>query len=586
MLINFNSLIRLRFQSLINGLSKKRRIIFYFTKGNERLVWKLTFLTFFSGFVDMVSVASVLPVLQAGMDSLDTATSIAGKESHLSLGINFVATNLSLSPLVAAGLFLVIISTLTFAFKIYYAHFSQVVANRIMTEHKQKLFNLISKADYAQFILFGRGELVHLYTISANGISITIDYLTRLFSQIITVLFLLILMFLTVPKFIVPIIIIGLFYSIFSRIFIKNYVEKGSLQLNQLKSNELHILNEFIAGSKPIRLSGGSMKWQEKITKNLLLSSKFAIRIFLGFSAPSILMQFILGISISVLALYMSRLSSSEIITFVPAIGVFVLAASRLNSAISSASNSYSAIINHFPQITNIYDFLKKTREVNDLGAIVKKEFIDNIRFEDVSFVYDGRNIPVLSNFSMEIKKGHRIGIVGASGAGKSTILNLLLRLFEPKKGFLSIDNQPIRNIRLEDYYGLFSMVSQDSFLLHDSIIENICFGSQFTLEQVLEAAKLADANDFIQSFPNSYQTIVGDNGVQLSGGQRQRIAIARAVIRKPQILILDEPTSALDSSTEKKIMETINNLDIDLTIIMITHNRELLSHFDQVIEL
>ena len=217
--------------------------------------------------------------------------------------------------------------------------------------------------------------------------------------------------------------------------------------------------------------------------------------------------------------------------------------------------------------------------------SISKTDFKNEISFNNVSFGYEKEN--VLKNINFSIKKGQTIAIVGSSGSGKSTIINLLSRLYDIENGEIKIDNINIKDIKLSDLRRLISLVFQDSILFNDSILNNIRIGKiDATKEEVTEAAKIANAHDFIKNINLNYNYNIGDKGDNLSGGEKQRICIARAIIRRPEILILDEATSSLDNISEKNVQAAINNVIKNRTCLIIAHRISTIKNADKIIVL
>ena len=211
------------------------------------------------------------------------------------------------------------------------------------------------------------------------------------------------------------------------------------------------------------------------------------------------------------------------------------------------------------------------------------KDFSDKISFEAVGFDYvKGRS--VLKEVSFDIPKGKTIALVGASGGGKSTLADLLPRFYDPSKGKITLDGVNLKNIALDDLRGLMGIVTQESVLFNDTILNNIAFGTEATLEEVQAAAMIANAHDFIVAGPDGYETVIGDRGSKLSGGQRQRISIARAVLKNPPILILDEATSALDNESEKLVQEALGHLMENRTVLVIAHRLSTIQHADLIL--
>ncbi|HVV44165.1 MAG TPA: ABC transporter ATP-binding protein, partial [Bryobacteraceae bacterium] len=208
------------------------------------------------------------------------------------------------------------------------------------------------------------------------------------------------------------------------------------------------------------------------------------------------------------------------------------------------------------------------------------------VRFENVSFSYDGKH-PVLSDVNLVVPAGTRAGIQGKTGAGKSTLMSLLTRFYDVSGGRILLDGVDIREFRLSDFRDQFGIVLQDAVLFSTTVAENICYGrNKATEEEIVRAAQLANAHDFIVNLPDGYNTLVGERGMRLSGGERQRIALARAFLRDAPILILDEPTSALDMKTEAAILEALERLMAGRTTFVIAHRLGTLDGCDMQLEM
>ena len=213
--------------------------------------------------------------------------------------------------------------------------------------------------------------------------------------------------------------------------------------------------------------------------------------------------------------------------------------------------------------------------------------FEDKISFENVSFRYPDGTKMILDGVNLEIPKGKTIAIVGASGAGKTTLVDLIPRFYDPVDGVIKIDGTPIKDVRIQDIRNLIGNVNQESILFNDTIFNNIAFGVEnATLESVIEAAKIANAHEFIMEKEGGYQFVIGDRGVKLSGGQRQRISIARAVLKNPPILILDEATASLDTESEKTVQEALDRLMSSRTTVAIAHRLSTIRNADEIIVL
>jgi ATP-binding cassette subfamily B protein len=295
--------------------------------------------------------------------------------------------------------------------------------------------------------------------------------------------------------------------------------------------------------------------------------------------------QFIATLSLQVgLIAYAARLWMEGGIS----VGSFAMVASLLLLVINDVRNLSRRFLEFFEYIGNVTDgvgVIIRPHEITDLpGASELKVREGEIRFEDVHFTY-GKGMDVFRGLNLTIRPGERVGLVGFSGSGKSTFLNLILRLYEIQKGRILIDGQDIRNVTQDSLRRAISMISQDPMLFHRSLLENVRYGSLDATEaEVQDAALRAHAHEFISSLPDGYNSLVGERGVRLSGGQRQRIAIARAVLKNAPVFFLDEATSSLDSVTERQIQDSIENLMRGRTAIVIAHRLSTIAHLDRIV--
>jgi ATP-binding cassette, subfamily B, bacterial MsbA len=253
----------------------------------------------------------------------------------------------------------------------------------------------------------------------------------------------------------------------------------------------------------------------------------------------------------------------------------------RPAKAISDAFSTVQRGIASSERILKLIDTVPAIQDATD--AVDIQDFNQEIEFRNVSFSYEtGRK--VLDNISFKIQKGKTVALVGTSGGGKSTIADLVPRFYDPTEGQILLDGVDIKHIKIQSLTKQIGIVTQESILFNDTVFNNITFGSQATENQVIEAAKVANAHNFVSQLQDGYQTTIGDRGGRLSGGQRQRLSIARAVLKNPPILILDEATSALDTESEKLVQEALTHLMQNRTTLVIAHRLSTIQHADEIL--
>ena len=277
----------------------------------------------------------------------------------------------------------------------------------------------------------------------------------------------------------------------------------------------------------------------------------------------------------------LGELSPGSVVGYVTALLMLAQPARALGTFNTVAQEALSALTRIYHQL-NIVPQVKTINHAQKL--IIKKNNAPSISFENVSFGYDPK-LPVLSNINFFIKPCSKVAIVGQSGAGKSTIINLISRFFDPLSGHIFIDNQDIRKVNIFSLRNKIALVSQETIIYNKNFLENIRFGNlEATEEQIIEASKIAGIDKFIQSTLDGYNTVLGESGNKLSGGQRQRISISRAILKNAPILLLDEATSSLDAETEKEINRSLEKITKDKTTITIAHKLSTVVNSDQII--
>jgi ATP-binding cassette subfamily B protein/subfamily B ATP-binding cassette protein MsbA len=269
---------------------------------------------------------------------------------------------------------------------------------------------------------------------------------------------------------------------------------------------------------------------------------------------------------------------------------MFLAYLAALLGPIATLASSATALQNSLSGLDRVLDILAEPPEMpNRPGAITvtREQVAGRITVENLSFTYAGTTTPVLHEINLDVQPGEIVALVGPSGAGKTTLCNLIARFYDPTSGAIKLDGIDLRDITLESYRRLLGIVEQDTFLFDGTLAQNIAYGRRgATMEQVIHAAQLANADEFITKLKDSYDTLIGERGVKLSGGQRQRLTIARAILADPRILILDEATSNLDTESERLIQGSLHMLMAGRTSFVIAHRLSTIAHADKIIVL
>lgn len=570
-----------------NKLKNATKLVIYFLRPKLFLAVMLTLLTLFLGFLEMLNVLAIFPVLVAGMQNLTSEKDGAGSSNELMGGLEYLSNVFGISLLALSSALLLLVAIFTFLFKIFYTWYEQRLISELLLIHKRRIFNTLENTSFEFINKIHRGRFNQLNSVSIEAVGILLDYVAKFFSQLITLVLLLILMGKGGLELLVVLASIGFLYFFVVKHVSKKNIQECSREIHEARISESNILNEVFTGVQTIINYGAMSFWRKKFDFVSRSLKEKTIKIHIGYVLPGALLQLIMGVGLASFGFYMGSLSAESIFQMVPIMGVFIIAISRTNSALSALVNSYTAIVGHYPAAKNLYQYMHSCEDSHvEKFGIKFIRFSNELRLNNVGFFYRDKRSNVLTDFNMSILKGEIVALIGRSGSGKSTVINLLMRNFEPSSGQIYMDNIDIRDIEIGCYRSNFAVVSQDAFLVQGSVADNIRFGSSFSDREIIDALRNADALTFVSALPFGVDTIIGEGGAQLSGGQKQRLSLARALLRNPEILILDEPSSALDREAEKSIFESTKKISSGRTILIITHSAALAQMCDRIINL
>ncbi|MFC2112624.1 ABC transporter ATP-binding protein [Bacteroidota bacterium] len=487
--------------------------------------------------------------------------------------------------LMMVSVLVVILAMLKTGFKFLANYYITPVRVGVVKDIRNKVYNKTLRLPMSYFSESRKGDLMARVGMDVNEIELSVmSSLEMIFRDPITIIVFLISMF--VMSF--QLTIFALVLLPFSGLLIgrigKN-LRKESRKLQGQQGTLLSILEETLTGMRIVKAFNGEKKMIRKfsglnqdytntITKvyrRRFLASPMSE--FLG----TVVMMILMYIGGTIVLNQTSPLDPESFIAYLIVFSQIITPAKSFSTGYYNIQKGMAA----FERVEQILDTKIIIKDIPDAQAVL--DFETEIEYRDVSFAYDTE--PVLKNIELKIEKGKTLAIVGKSGSGKSTLVDLLPRFIDPVEGAILINGKDIKSYKITDLRNLMGIVSQQSILFNDSFYNNIAFGlDKVNPEDVMKAAKIANAHDFIMETEKDYQTNVGDAGSKLSGGQKQRISIARALLKNPPILILDEATSSLDTESEKYVQEAIENLMKNRTSIVIAHRLSTVKYADEII--
>jgi subfamily B ATP-binding cassette protein MsbA len=457
----------------------------------------------------------------------------------------------------------------------------QWVSNKVVTDIRGQLFNKMVRLSMDFFNRMRSGFLISRITNETRVVQMALTAVSSdIFKQPITIIGAISVLLLMDWKFTVVTLI--LFPTCLLPLRIYGRRARKALRGQFEGMGEMVVtMQETFAGIRVIKSFAREAHQEKEFKRSNQLQFSQMMRIIRSMEATGPLVETIaaLGIGLALLYVYAANLSAGRFFGLIT--GIFIL-----YDPIKTLSKIQIVMQQSIAATTAIFALLDSEPTVQDApNAVALSSWQGRIDFENVTFRYANTVTDAVSNLTLRIQPGKTHALVGASGAGKSTILSLILRLYDPTSGAVKIDGHDLRSVTQKSLREQIGLVTQETFLFHDTIFNNIRFGRlDATPEEVREAAKAAYAHDFIMAQPKGYQTVIGDKGCLLSGGQQQRLAIARAVLKNAPILLLDEATSSLDSESEQQIQKALAKLAAGRTVIAIAHRLSTVLSADQII--
>ncbi|MGE3591184.1 MAG: ABC transporter ATP-binding protein, partial [Arcobacter sp.] len=558
---------------LLNSHEKKRAL-------------QLLFLMILMAFLEVLGLGSIMPFLSV----LGNPEAIETNEY-----LNAVYTYLSFenkdSFLMFLGLFalLMLLSSAVVRSMTSYAKFR--FSNLRRHSLGQKLLRKYLHQPYS-FFLSRNSSDVSKVILSETDLAINQAILPALNLLTYSILSLALIGFLVVVDPMLALILATIFggFYIVMYMTVRKYLGKIGQKRNRANTQRFKITSETIGGIKDLKVLGREKIYLDSFTKPSYEFSHYNSTNQTLSEVPQFLVEVIAFGALLAMAMYALASDGSDIGTLLPVLGLYALGSLKLKPAVNNIYKSIASMKFGASSVDNIINDLKDSEQnieiKNDQQRLILKE---SLSLKDIVFSYQNTSTPALQNINIDIKANTTVGIIGTTGAGKSTLVDMILGLLQPTSGEIKVDTQQLNKDNIRQWQNSIGYVPQSIFLADDTIASNIAFGIEkddIDMTQVEKVAKMAQVHEFVSKQDNGYDTIIGERGVRLSGGQRQRLGIARALYHNPELLVLDEATSALDNHTEAEVMKAIDNMSGSKTIIMIAHRLSTVERCDKIIKL
>uniref|UniRef100_UPI00404730FB ABC transporter ATP-binding protein n=1 Tax=Aliarcobacter sp. TaxID=2321116 RepID=UPI00404730FB len=383
--------------------------------------------------------------------------------------------------------------------------------------------------------------------------------------------------------------ILGGFYTVMY-LTVRKYLSKIGKKRNEANGYRFKITSETIGGIKELKVLGREKIYLDSFNKPSYEFSHYQSITSTLVEVPQFLVEVVAFGTLLIMAMYLLASDGKQADTFLPILGLYAMGVLKLKPAVNIIYKSLATMKFGAVAIDNITEDLNDSDQTIELKNNHKRLTVkESFNLKNIAYSYPNTSTPALKNINIDIKANTTVGIIGTTGAGKSTLVDMILGLLQPTNGEITVDTKLLNKDNIRQWQNSIGYVPQSIFLADDTIASNIAFGIEkddIDMIQVEKVAKMAQVHEFVAKQENSYDTIIGERGVRLSGGQRQRLGIARALYHNPELLVLDEATSALDNETEAEVMKAIDNMSGSKTIIMIAHRLSTVERCDKIIKL
>tara|TARA_B110000902_G_scaffold267188_1_gene358955 strand:+ start:10342 stop:12156 length:1815 start_codon:yes stop_codon:yes gene_type:complete len=546
-------------------------IIVFFMKRHIKIYSLLAMLGLVIGLLEGLNLVVFLPMLN---NLVGASPPAHNAESGVLLG--FVNTILHYIPIkdgfLAAGSLFLFLTILKGVLSLLHEYMAAHASGAILKQYRQELINRYKNASLSFFDTERAGGLLYNLNMPPIMLSKLLYMMPRAFIDFLRFFFVMVVLFYTSPVITLSMIAFGAtLYLVGSRPLTKvSY--KLSLARRSAEQEMSAVATEWLRGIRPIRTAGADKHWVGIFSEKNEISRYSYVKTSFLLASPRHVFELIAFSALFIGMMVAYWRAPDAFATQVATIGFFAMGLARVLPSFATLARTPIDIRTMLPDVENLYSIFKTLPEKEMDGVVVFNGLQSKITLKNVSVEHVGR-VKALDNISLSIPKGKVVAFVGSSGAGKTTMLNTLIGAQSLSTGQVDYDANTLEELNKASLLSQVGYVGQDVLLFHGTVRENIAyFKKDISLDAIKSAANMAQISDFIESLPDGYDSVVGEGGVNFSGGQAQRLAIARAVVNNPDILILDEATSALDSTSEKMVVEAIQHVSQNRTVIIVTH--------------